>query len=97
MAYFCATCDRLLAQGDDYRNHRPTVCKWCGSEKIKERARGPHGKVKRRLLKDAVCAQCGTTESLTIDHIVPLSKGGTHRIENLQVLCYPCNQAKGAE
>ena len=31
-----------------------------------------------------------------IDHIMPLSKGGTHEIKNFQLLCPPCNFAKHA-
>ncbi len=42
------------------------------------------------------CVQCGATEELTIDHIVPLSLGGTHKRRNCQLLCYACNQIKGA-
>lgn len=51
---------------------------------------------------DALCAQyghrclaCGSQEPLTVDHIVPLSKGGTNDITNLQPLCHRCNSAKG--
>lgn len=33
--------------------------------------------------------------NLTVDHIVPKSKGGTDRIENLQLLCGACNSTKG--
>jgi hypothetical protein len=43
------------------------------------------------------CAACGKGEDecrLSIDHIVPLSRGGTNTIENIQILCLPCNQAK---
>jgi 5-methylcytosine-specific restriction endonuclease McrA len=31
----------------------------------------------------------------TIDHIVPISRGGTHWPNNIQLLCMPCNVAKG--
>jgi 5-methylcytosine-specific restriction endonuclease McrA len=30
----------------------------------------------------------------TLDHIVPLSAGGTHTWANAQLLCYPCNSGK---
>lgn len=31
---------------------------------------------------------------MTRDHIVPLSKGGTDRLENEQPMCKPCNETK---
>lgn len=41
------------------------------------------------------CLRCGATDALTLDHILPLSKGGTWANGNLQTLCEPCNTAKG--
>lgn len=41
------------------------------------------------------CVACGTTERISRDHIVPLSKGGNDLIENIQPLCMPCNRRKG--
>ncbi len=34
--------------------------------------------------------------NMTIDHITPRSRGGTDRIENLQLLCGACNSTKGS-
>ena len=42
------------------------------------------------------CRSCGAAEGLTIDHIVPRSRGGLNGMENLQTLCRPCNSRKGA-
>lgn len=43
------------------------------------------------------CRNAFPIEKLTIDHLMPLSKGGSGlRIENLVLACSPCNNAKGA-
>lgn len=42
------------------------------------------------------CVECHATEALSLDHILPYSLGGPDTIENLRVLCIPCNSRKGA-
>ena len=42
------------------------------------------------------CAICRRKKELTIDHIKPLSKGGTNWPRNIQMLCRPCNSSKQA-
>jgi len=34
-------------------------------------------------------------DELTLDHIVPRTRGGRNTRENLQTMCNPCNQKKG--
>ena len=42
------------------------------------------------------CVQCGREEELEYDHIIPVSKGGSNKEKNIQLLCAPCNRSKGA-
>ncbi len=40
------------------------------------------------------CQSCGKKQHLNIDHIIPLAKGGSNDMSNLQTLCQTCNQQK---
>ena len=66
-----------------------------------DRVAWPKG-LKRQLMRrqDNTCVYCGhrrTAPSLDIDHIVPVVRGGSNNISNLQVICRPCNQRKGLQ
>ena len=41
------------------------------------------------------CQYCGTRQSLTLDHLVPRSKGGKSTWTNLVTACKSCNAKKG--
>ena len=40
------------------------------------------------------CGKMALEAQLTVDHIVPLAKGGSNDISNLQTLCLSCNSRK---
>jgi len=40
------------------------------------------------------CVQCSSNEKLEFDHIVPVSKGGSNTVRNIQLLCEKCNRKK---
>lgn len=44
------------------------------------------------------CYWCGcesSPEKLTVDHLIPRSRGGSHSMENLRVACLRCNHTRG--
>jgi hypothetical protein len=53
-------------------------------------------KLRAEVLAEAAqkCRACGSKDRLEIDHIRPISKGGTGTKGNLQVLCVKCNRIK---
>ncbi len=42
------------------------------------------------------CAYCGNKlEEVTMDHVIPITRGGVHSIENIVPACLSCNSSKG--
>ncbi len=66
----------------------------------KARRRGANGTITLTEWKSVLercghkCLCCGTSDNLTMDHIVPISLGGLHTVENVQGLCGTCNRRK---
>ncbi len=49
-------------------------------------------------LQDYKCVWCEKQfplMQLSVDHIIPITRGGTHDRNNLQAMCFPCNRRKG--
>lgn len=43
------------------------------------------------------CQYCGCSDELTFDHVIPRSKGGLTRWDNVVAACAPCNLKKGGK
>ena len=41
------------------------------------------------------CGACGPDVELEVDHIIPVSRGGTDDMKNLKTACFNCNRGKG--
>lgn len=49
-----------------------------------------------KAIRRQPCFYCNQlTKRMTLDHIIPISKGGRHSIGNLLPSCLPCNASKG--
>lgn len=92
----------LIARNE--KKHLHTVNKsfpWPSVVRLNGYIRVPFKKIiltKKNVLKrDAhKCCYCGRSDlPLTLDHIIPKSKGGDDSWENLVTACLPCNNKKG--
>ncbi len=55
-------------------------------------------KKKKLLKRSTVCHWCGeplTEQTATVDHVVPLKRGGLNNLNNMVLACEPCNSKRG--
>lgn len=50
----------------------------------------------RDLVRAPIEPNIDCSAHATLEHLVPVSLGGTHDIENLRLACFQCNNARGA-
>jgi 5-methylcytosine-specific restriction endonuclease McrA len=62
----------------------------------------PRDTHRRKITRRAVfardgwtCQYCGARSNLTVDHVIPRSKGGSSSWDNIVASCAPCNRRKG--
>ena len=68
--------------------------------RLRSYIRIPYSKVvlsSRNILRrdQFICQYCGKKSDLTIDHVIPKSRGGKDTWENLTTACEKCNVKKG--
>lgn len=67
--------------------------------KHRRRARERNGnltssQIKQLFFNHPYCEYCKKTENLTLDHIIPVSRGGENTLSNVTVACQYCNASK---
>lgn len=80
--------------------HRDRLtCQSCGlTGREKRFPRGVHGCPTDRIRKTSKRAVASEMRvNLSIDHIVPVARGGTNHRSNLRILCEDCNTHKGTK
>ena len=79
------------------RNRDKDRASYFRREAIKRNAPGHFTAEEWKTLKEKygnICLRCLKKKKLTVDHIIPLSKGGSNYISNIQPLCTSCNSVK---
>ncbi|KAJ3669922.1 hypothetical protein LUZ60_010246 [Juncus effusus] len=104
-----AICLEFMEKAVVLEYYDQTVSSPSGSFYIPAVLRIPHllQVVKRRTIKHGLsrknilfrdkftCQYCSSRENLTIDHVMPISRGGQWQWENLVAACVRCNSSKG--
>jgi len=87
---------RTIKTGEGVKVKIPAVIRLIKFIRTVYRSRVPFSK-KNVLIRDGFqCAYCQTASShLTLDHIIPRSRGGETVFENCVAACRPCNHKKG--
>ena len=80
-------------QYSDYLFHlsnepRRKACIFTAKREVKEYIYNKYGKK---------CLKCGTEHNISLDHVIPVHKGGKDEVNNLQPLCKSCNSQKGTD
>jgi len=97
--YYISHREEHIARTRRYQAENPDVVR-ASSAKRRSRKSGAGGSFTAQDWQalcekhDNKCLCCGKKKPLTHDHIIPVSKGGSSNIENIQPLCKSCNSRK---
>jgi 5-methylcytosine-specific restriction endonuclease McrA len=95
--------DKAKEVGRRYRESHPdSVRLWnAGRRAVKKGTEGTFICMDWEAMKGETgyrCVYCGERfDQLTIDHVVPLIKGGKHSVDNIVPACQSCNSRKGTK
>lgn len=93
----------LVEAGDGFLRSEHFVLERPAVIRLNRYIRVPRERSHRHITRKAVlarddwtCQYCGKQQGgLTVDHVIPRSRGGTSTWENIVAACAPCNRRKG--
>lgn len=102
-AYYSSNRENLLEYAKDYAKKNPEIARH-NRRKRKARVRSaPINDLTQDQWLDilnrfnGLCAYCGSCpDNITMDHDIPISRGGSHTASNVVPACLKCNSSKGA-
>jgi len=94
--------ERLELQRKWQNNNREKIRGYCRDRRARRQFKMGHISkdewIKLLRFYENKCLCCKRDDvKLTLDHVIPLSKGGEHSIKNVQPLCQKCNSSKGTK
>ena len=98
--YYVENAEKIKASSARYGAKNPEKKKTYGAKRRACKLSAGGGGITARQWNDVLtstgglCSYCNERRPLTLDHIVPLSAGGQHDIENAVAACKSCNSAK---
>ena len=99
----------LLKEKAEILEHSRTELHWSSGSvprpvviRLVSYVRVPRDSHRRKITRRAVfarddwtCQYCGERTTLTVDHVIPRSRGGLSTWDNIVAACAPCNRRKG--
>lgn len=105
--YYAQHKQRLLSENREWRKNNKAAAKaiWMKRRALLNGARINLSKIRdwiklvksKPIIRCYYCDKLVSTSRIHFDHIVPLSKGGVHSVDNLCVACSSCNLSKKAK
>jgi len=88
--------DEVLKLVDGSVMKIPSVMKLMKVIRMIYKHKVPYSKKNIHTRDNHECAYCGSNTDLTIDHVIPSSRGGKTTFENCVAACRKCNHKKGS-
>jgi 5-methylcytosine-specific restriction endonuclease McrA len=86
--------DKVIRRVDGSEMRIPLVMRLIKIIRMIYKNKVPFTKKNVFIRDDFKCQYCGNNKQLTIDHMIPASKGGKSNFENCVTACKPCNNKK---